>query len=172
MWHERYSLPYTKVLGFVACRVTSKNGGIGVCERNWGDVKQIASGKRFSLSGASIEKRAIIYTTACVKESRIKKETMEYANLGEVGFNDDDLNFDANLGKLGVSVAHLKGPSQEKRRFEAWMTPQDKIWWKDNNKVAEEHLAQKFKGLHFYFPEKDAMYKVSESNIEWKGRDG
>ena len=67
MWHERYSLPYTKVLGFVACRVTSKNGGIGVCERNWGDVKQIASGKRFSLSGASIEKRATIYTTARLK---------------------------------------------------------------------------------------------------------
>ena len=97
---------------------------------------------------------------------------MEYANLGEVGFNDDDLDFDANLGKLGVSVAHLKGPPQEKRRFEAWMTPQDKIWWKDNGEVAEEHLAQKFKGLRFYFPDKDAMYKVSEEKLEWKGRNG
>ena len=32
LWHEKYSLPWTKVLGFVACRVTSKNAGIGMCE--------------------------------------------------------------------------------------------------------------------------------------------
>ena len=72
MWHKRYSLPYTKVLGFVACCVTSKNRGMRVCERNWGDVKQIASGKRFSLSGDSIKKKAIVYTMARLKESRIK----------------------------------------------------------------------------------------------------
>jgi hypothetical protein len=24
LWHEKYSIPYTSVLGFVACRVTSK----------------------------------------------------------------------------------------------------------------------------------------------------
>ena len=32
LWHEKYSLPYTSVLGFVACRVTSKTLGIGPCE--------------------------------------------------------------------------------------------------------------------------------------------
>ena len=39
MWHEKYSLPYTKVLGYVACRVCSKLAGIGAAERSWGDVK-------------------------------------------------------------------------------------------------------------------------------------
>ncbi len=29
LWHELYSLPYTNVLGFVACRVTSKRLGVG-----------------------------------------------------------------------------------------------------------------------------------------------
>ena len=29
LWHEKYSLPYTKVLGFVACRVCSKTLGRG-----------------------------------------------------------------------------------------------------------------------------------------------
>ena len=29
LWHQKYSLPFTKVLGFVACRVTSKVLGIG-----------------------------------------------------------------------------------------------------------------------------------------------
>ncbi len=33
--HEMYSLPYTHVLGFVVCRVTSKHLGIGASERSW-----------------------------------------------------------------------------------------------------------------------------------------
>ena len=88
-------------------------------------MKQIAGGKRFNLSGDSIEKRAIIYTTARLKEARIKNE-LDYAKSGEIGFEDDDLDFDANLGKFGVSVNHLKSP-QENRRFEAGMTEQDLI---------------------------------------------
>ena len=46
-------------------------------------------------------------------------------NNGEIGFGDDDLDFDANLAKFGVSLAHLKSPHEEKRRFEAWMTKED-----------------------------------------------
>ena len=45
IWHQNYSLPSTKVLGFVACRVTSKTLGIGSAERSWGDGKKIKSGK-------------------------------------------------------------------------------------------------------------------------------
>jgi hypothetical protein len=41
LWHEKYSLPYTSVLGFVACHVTSKTLGIGPCERNWASVKNL-----------------------------------------------------------------------------------------------------------------------------------
>ncbi len=40
LWHDKYSLPYTVVLGFVGCRVTSKLCGIGPAERSWGGVKQ------------------------------------------------------------------------------------------------------------------------------------
>ena len=46
LWHQKYSLPFTKFLGFVACKVTSKVLGIGAAERSWGDVKTIKSGKR------------------------------------------------------------------------------------------------------------------------------
>jgi len=61
LWHEKYSLRSTKVLGFVACRVTSKLCGIGAAERCWGGVKQIKTGKRSHLSGESTEKRSIIF---------------------------------------------------------------------------------------------------------------
>jgi len=45
-WHKHNSLPYTEVLGFVACHVTSKILGIGGAERSWGNVKQLKSGKQ------------------------------------------------------------------------------------------------------------------------------
>ena len=63
--------------------------------------------------------RAIIYTTVRLREARIQNEVAK-ANSGEVGFEDNDLDFDANLAKFGVSVAHLQAPL-EKRKFEAWI---------------------------------------------------
>jgi len=61
LWHEKYSIPYTTVLGYVACRVTSKLCGIGPAERSWGGVKQIKTGQRSHLSSESTEKRSINY---------------------------------------------------------------------------------------------------------------
>ena len=49
LWHQKYFFPPIKLLGFVACRVTSKILGIGSAERSWGDVKTIKSGKRSAL---------------------------------------------------------------------------------------------------------------------------
>ena len=49
-WHKNYYLPYTKVLSFIACRVTSKIIGISADERSWGDVKTIKYGKRSAIS--------------------------------------------------------------------------------------------------------------------------
>ena len=41
--HHKYSLPCTKVLGCVACIVTSKVIGIGAAERSWGEVETITT---------------------------------------------------------------------------------------------------------------------------------
>ena len=54
---EIFFLPYTKVLGYVACRVSSKCLGIGSADRSWEDTKHIKSGKRSHMSAASIEKK-------------------------------------------------------------------------------------------------------------------
>ena len=113
LWHEKYSLHYTKVLGFVGCRVTSKNSSIGMCERNWGDVKEIKSGKRSGLSGESTEKRALIYTTARVKEARLRMQARETRRADNVDFEDQDLAFDQELEKVGVMVRELKRPGKE-----------------------------------------------------------
>ncbi len=67
IWHQHYSLPYTKLLSFVACHITSKQLGLRVTERSWSDVKQIKDGKRSNLEGTSLEKQVILYTSARLK---------------------------------------------------------------------------------------------------------
>ena len=65
-WHQKYSLPCTKVLSFVACIIKSKIPVIGASNRSWDDVKTIKSGKIYSLSSDVSEKQSIIYTYAFI----------------------------------------------------------------------------------------------------------
>ena len=71
LWYQKHSLPSTKVLGFVACRVTSKILGIGYSDRSWGDVKTIKSGKISALGSDISENHSIVYTSACIEKERI-----------------------------------------------------------------------------------------------------
>ena len=71
VWHQKYSLPSTKVLGFVACRVTSKITGIWSAERSWGDVKTIKIWNRSALESEISENQSIGYTYACIEEARV-----------------------------------------------------------------------------------------------------
>ena len=73
MWHQKYSFPWTKVLGFVACRVTPKVLRLGAEERPWGDVKTIKSGKRSAISSDVSEKHSIVYTSAYIQSARIEQ---------------------------------------------------------------------------------------------------
>ena len=98
LWHEKYSRPYTKVLGQVACIVTSKRLGIGSAERAWKDVKNIKSGTASHIKAERLEKQSIIYTTARMDEARVKTEATENASGDrEIAWNDDDTSFDLQL---------------------------------------------------------------------------
>ena len=93
MWHQKYSLPSTKVIGFVACRVTSKILGIGSAERSWGGVKTIKSRNRSALGRDISEKQSIVYTSACIEEARIRRSVSDTdTNNGSHShtWNDDD----------------------------------------------------------------------------------
>ncbi len=54
IWREKHSLPYTQVLGYVACHVTSKLCGIGPAERGWTAVKTVKNLKKSHLGGESV----------------------------------------------------------------------------------------------------------------------
>ena len=60
-WHDVYSVHCKDVLGWVACRGTSKILGIGNAERAWGAVKQLKSGRRGHLRGPNTKRQATIF---------------------------------------------------------------------------------------------------------------
>ena len=169
LWHEKYSIPYTTVLGFVACRVTSKLCGIGPAERSWGAVKQIKMGKRSHLSGESTEKRSIIYVSSKIEQARIHREKME--KIDAVGkdamFGDEDLAFDLHLETFGVDIATLKEPAVQ-RVFRAYVEDWEEEDRKKNDCVAEARLLAKYKGLVFVDPDTEKTFSVYEKNMEFR----
>ncbi len=62
--------------------------GIGSGERAWSDVKLIKDRKRSSLSGDSLEKRAILFTSAHLEEARLLRS--DNGNHGDM-FVDNDI---------------------------------------------------------------------------------
>jgi hypothetical protein len=93
LWHEKYSMPHTKVVGHVGCKVTSPLTGIGPCERVWGGVKGIKCGTRALMSGEKTEKRSIVYTSAIISEARHQRDSKERLEGNTVNtiFGDDDM---------------------------------------------------------------------------------
>lgn len=93
LWHDCYSVGITEVLGWFACRVTSKILGIGNAERCWGGVKQIKDGKRKHLGSNSTKKQSTIFVKTSIDEAKIKK-TYKKRNLKNIiEWDDADIEF-------------------------------------------------------------------------------
>ena len=105
IWYQKYSLPSTKVLGFVACRVNSKILGIGSTELSWVDYKTIKSGKISALGSDISNNHSIVYTSTCIEEARTGRTISNtYSKDGSHShsWNDEDHAFDYQLYQWGV----------------------------------------------------------------------
>ena len=169
LWHEKYSLPYTSVLGFVACHVTSKLCGIGPAERSWGGVKQIKTGQRSHLSGESTEKRSIIYISSKIEQARIHRNKMEKIDAAgqDAMFGNEDFAFDLHLEQFGVDTAALRQPVVQ-RIFRAYVEDWEQEARKKNDCVAEARLLAKYKGLVFVDPDTGMTFSVYDKNMEFR----
>jgi hypothetical protein len=112
IWNEKYSLPYTQVLGYVACRITSKLCGIGPAERGWAAVKTVKNLKKSHLGGESTEKRRVIYITAKQQKVRLNLAHNEKLDAKEPNamFCNDNINFDLQLEIWDVDPDGLQEP--------------------------------------------------------------
>ncbi len=86
-----HSLPFTEVLGFVTCRTTPKCLGIGSAEQSWSDVKTIKNGKRANIGRETLEKRAILYTSAKIEEAQLMRNSGSSNDPDYDVFSNDDL---------------------------------------------------------------------------------
>ncbi len=82
------SLPFTEVLGFVTCQTTSKCLGIGSAEWSWSNVKTI---KRANIGGETLEKRAILYTSAKLEEAQLMRNSGSSNETDYDVFSNDNL---------------------------------------------------------------------------------
>ncbi len=58
-------------------------------ERSWADVKQINDQKRSNLGGTSLEIRAILFTSAKLREANITQNATHYDDSDLIG--DDNM---------------------------------------------------------------------------------
>jgi hypothetical protein len=122
VFHERYSLKVSTVLGYVVCCVTSKVLGIGAAERSWGDIKQLETDKRSHLSVEAVEQHSIIFGAASTHKARIGWEEAEKLDHNiSSNWTDADVEYDLSLTKYGVDVEDLQHPLPTALIFHGWI---------------------------------------------------
>ena len=103
-WHQKYTRSRTKVLGRLACLVTSKILGIGTAERNWKQYKKIKSGERTNLNPTAAMKITCIYGGH--QQTKARKRMNQLSVAGKL-WSDDDfhcLKMDQFCGDLASSL--------------------------------------------------------------------
>jgi hypothetical protein len=164
-WHQMYSLVYTKVLGRVACRVTSKILGIGSAERNWSDVKYILDSKRVNLSPEKLKMQTTIYGAYCAKKAkgrRIRAQRKElsvgsFVRIGRFWSDDDFLH-----RETGRRV-----PLLSKRVVKCFLEEWESGCVKREDPVNQVKIQEKYKGLEWW-DETMAKQYTAEAEVVWK----
>ena len=151
MRHQKYSLSWTKVLGFVACRVTSKVLGIGEAERSWGDIKTIKSGKISAIISDVSEKQSIIYTcieSAIIKQYNYDKQLNE--NCSSLIWNEEDDAFDQQLEKWGVKTLFSYKSETAKIELRSYIEDWGEMSMKKNDQGTCTWFLDKYGWLSLY----------------------
>ena len=105
-WHYRNTYKATKWLGKVACRVTSKHGGIGDAERSWGKVRHNKTDKRAHLSGLNVKMQATLMGNYQAEMAKINQESNEVEDKDKWW---DDADFeDLKLTSYGMRKEDLE----------------------------------------------------------------
>ena len=166
LWHQKYSLPFTKVLGFVACRVTSKVLGVGAIERSWGEVKTIKSGKRYAISSDLSEKQSIVYTSACIESARLEQYQSDkqlYENSSSHTWNEEYDAFDHQLDKWGADRAFSEHSEPVKRELRAYIEDWGKFSMKKDDQIYQTRFLAKYGGLSLCDIDMESRYSIDDT---------
>lgn len=97
-----------------------------------------------------------------------RKQTESTSDTSTLGWNDDDVNFDAGLEKWNVDVPELQEKAGPARIFRAWLEDWEKPLLRDNDPVSEAQLLEKYKGLTFHDIDDHVTYTVYTEHMEFR----
>ena len=162
-------MPSTKVLGFVACRVTSKILGILSAERSWVDVKTIKSGKISALASGISEKQSIVYKSACTEESRIGR-TLSHTD-SKYGshihsWNDEDHTFDYQLYQWGVEKLFQDSDEAIIRELKFYIEDWGKLNIKNKSQLLCAMFIEKYGILDLYDEDMEKIFIIYHKQLE------
>ena len=165
MWHKKYSVPLTTVLGPLACIVTSKILGIGTAERNWKQFKEAKSGKMVNLGNEKAKKKAVIYGEYQQKKARLRKEKLSAAGKMWTDEDFECCKMDAFCKDIKDSVEAQKEGSSV-RNFLAWKeTWEGKKIDTKGNPIFEARLVRKYGGIQWLDPDNDYARRTAHPEM-------
>ena len=162
MWHKKNSLPYTEVLGKVACIVCSKILGIGSAERCWGDVKKNKTGQRSHLGALATKKQSTLYGAYSAEKATIQREQKK--SLG-VFWDDDDFK-GLGLNRYGIDIVSDVN-IVSKKIFRAWLEDWEKDILLDNDPVHEAKFLKKYGGVVWYDIDENENFTASSEKMHF-----
>jgi hypothetical protein len=168
LWHKKYSLPFTKILGRFACIVTSKILGIGSAERAWGDVKHLKTNKRSHLSPEAVKMQSTLYGAACVEKAESKRSESLEVKREILEWDEEDL---AKLGldRYGIDVENLQLAAQEvpKRQFRAYQEGWEKEACVSKDPVEKRKIMEKYGGLMLWDEDSKEAKTIHPRELWW-----
>ena len=173
--HQKYSLPCTNILGFFACRVTSKVLRIGAAERSWGDVKTIKSGKISAIISDVSQKQSIFNTSEYIESSRTKQYHSDRQlndNCSSHTWNEEDDDFDKQLEKWGVGKVFSNQSEPVKRELRAYIEDWEKQPMKKNYQRTCTRFLARYGGLYIYDIDFWKRYTIDDEDTHFVKGDG
>ena len=170
MWHNLYANPFTKFLGLVCCRVTSKTFGIVPFEINWKNYKHVQCGQRSRLQSDSYEKQAILYGASKMHKNFIIGTRCVY-------------NWTDMMCEMGLdNIVNNDREPRHSRIFNAWIEDWDSDIMRIRDQDNEQRLLQKYNNIRLFDDEDNQNYIIAPeflglnfppeeiSAIVWLGR--
>lgn len=177
IWHKKNSYCQTKVLGKVACIVTSKILGIGSAERAWGDVKHLKTNKRAHLGAETIKMQSTLFGAHCSEKANFRKMAKAAPGSDPIqAWNEEDLEC-LGLDKFGVDLSAAIVPlaSNGQRIFRAWIEHWEINCIKKRGPLTEARLLAKYKNLMLIdidsVDDGEHIWKINPRDMGWpKGK--
>ena len=174
-FHKKWTYRTTKVLGRLACLVSSKILGIGSAERAWGDVKHLKTDKRSHLGPDTIKMQATLHGAWCAEKSKIRRAAKNSNPTDPVqAWEDEDMDA-LGLDKFGINVTSFEQSTDVtgKRIFRAWVEDWELAAMTKYDPTTEASLLAKHKSMFLLDQDNDdEVLSIHPHDMGWAGDRG